>query len=129
MTSVYVAKECYKDESFILATQAKQVFYLQDNLNGPDWRIVEECNHRNVWDLPDIDLILGQSSSSVQLSVEPSGLDSLSTRHQSAIPEPVSNEGLNLENIEEEEFIDDLSDEETDDEDLMEEDDLSDDDD
>ena len=95
-------------------------------MNGPDWRIVEECNHRNVWDLPDIDLVLGQSSSSVQLSVEPSDLDSLSTRHQSARPEPVSNEGLDLENIEEEEFIDD---EETEDEDLMEEDDLSDNDD
>lgn len=127
LTSVYVAKEWYKDEPFILATQAKQVFYLEDNLNGPDWRIVEECNHRNVWDLPDIDLILGQSSSSVQLSVEPSDLDSLSTRHQSAIPEPVSNDAVNLlENIEEEEFIDD---EETEDEELMEEDDLSDDDD
>ena len=96
-------------------------------MNGPDWRIVEECNHQNVWDLPDIDLILGQSSSSVQLSVEPLDLDSLSTRHQSAIPEPVSNDAVNLlENIEEEEFIDD---EETEDEDLMEEDDLSDDDD
>ena len=58
--------------------------------------------------------------------MEPSNLDSLSTRHQSAIPEPVSNEGLNLENIEEEEFNDD---EEADDNDLMEEYDLSDDDD
>ena len=96
-------------------------------MNGPDWGIVEECNHRNVWDLLDIDLILGQSSSSVQLSVEPSDLDSLSTRHQSAIPEPGSNDAVNLlENIEEEEFIDD---EETEDEELMEEDDLSDEDD
>ena len=54
--------------------------------------------------------------------MEPSNLDSLSTRHQSAIPEPVSNEGLMLENIEEDEFIDY---EEADDDDLMEEDDLS----
>ena len=44
LTSVYVAKEWYKDEPFILGTQAKQVFYLEDNVNGPDWRIVEECN-------------------------------------------------------------------------------------
>lgn len=51
--SIYVNSEWYKDDPFILATQAKQVFYLDDLLRVRDWKLVERVNHRQIWDLKD----------------------------------------------------------------------------
>ena len=50
ITSVYVKEECYKDDPFILASQAKLIYYLRDIKNGDDWRIVNEYIPRNVSD-------------------------------------------------------------------------------
>lgn len=103
-TSVYVAKKWFTDEPFILATQAKQVFYLNDLHNGREWKIVEDCNHRFLWDLPDID---GPSSSTISLLVQSSDFDALSFHRPTSHPEPVHDD-----NVEEQDnFIDDEEDE------------------
>ena len=52
ISSIYTNAEWYKDDPFILTTQARQVFYTEDLLNGPNWRVVHHCEQRNVWDLP-----------------------------------------------------------------------------
>ena len=55
-TSVYVKEECYKDDPFVLASQAKLVYYLRDVKNGDDWRLVNEYIPRNVWDFSNSDV-------------------------------------------------------------------------
>ncbi|XP_057771556.1 uncharacterized protein LOC130992829 [Salvia miltiorrhiza] len=51
LTSIDVTSEWYKDEPFILATQAQQVFYLQDLSRGKNWMVVQKVNHRNIFDI------------------------------------------------------------------------------
>ena len=53
ITSVFTNAEWYKDDPFILASQAQQVFYISDPLNGPNWSVVHTFTHRHVWDIPD----------------------------------------------------------------------------
>ena len=43
----------YKNDPFILATQAQQVFYLDDYKNGHNWKVVQKVNHRHMWDVPE----------------------------------------------------------------------------
>uniref|UniRef100_A0A803NRX8 DUF4216 domain-containing protein n=1 Tax=Cannabis sativa TaxID=3483 RepID=A0A803NRX8_CANSA len=52
-TSINVSEEWYKDNPFILVIQTKQVFYLIDLLRGRNWKIVEDVNHRQFWDIED----------------------------------------------------------------------------
>ncbi|XP_060966714.1 uncharacterized protein LOC133035059 [Cannabis sativa] len=49
------ATEWYQNEPFILASQAKLIYYIPDLKNGKDWLIVNEYIPRNVWDFPDTD--------------------------------------------------------------------------
>lgn len=51
LTSVDITSEWYKDEPFILATQAQQVFYMMDMSRGKNWMTVEKVNHRNIFDI------------------------------------------------------------------------------
>ena len=56
----YVGKTWYDDQQYILATQAKQVFYLQDptqNNNYNNWRVVEEVHHQKLWNHPSIGVV------------------------------------------------------------------------
>ena len=39
----------YKNEPFILATMAKQVFYLDDPTMGEGWKVVQVMSHKNIW--------------------------------------------------------------------------------
>ncbi|XP_060968686.1 uncharacterized protein LOC133036192 [Cannabis sativa] len=72
--SINVSGEWYKDDPFILATQAKQVFYLDDLLRGRHWKIVENVNHRQIWDIEededDEDVVHDLSSSNFRLTVD-----------------------------------------------------------
>ena len=38
----------------ILATQAYQVFYLEDPKNGTNWKIVQVVQNKHVWDVPEV---------------------------------------------------------------------------
>ncbi|KAL5566711.1 hypothetical protein UlMin_029875 [Ulmus minor] len=67
--------ESYKDDQFILASQAQQVFYVEDPSRGPNWRVVQHVNHRSIWDITedgmsDIDLLQDNSSSNFTLFVD-----------------------------------------------------------
>ena len=77
ITSINISGEWYKDEPFILASQAKQVFYIDDPVRGRDWKVVQEVNHRQVWDYPDasemitdIDVVHDTNSSNFVLTVD-----------------------------------------------------------
>ena len=53
-TCLQVDKEWYKSDPFILASQARQVFYMDDPLKSTTnirWLIVEKFNHRHLWDI------------------------------------------------------------------------------
>jgi len=41
----------YKDDAFILATQATKVFYLDDNKHGEPWKVVQKFSHRHLWNV------------------------------------------------------------------------------
>ena len=76
ITSTNVSSEWYKDEPYILASQAKQVFYLDDLLRGRHWKIVEDVNHRQIWDIKDdeadadVDVVHDINSSNFVLTVD-----------------------------------------------------------
>ncbi|GKD66357.1 acidic leucine-rich nuclear phosphoprotein 32 family member A, partial [Tanacetum coccineum] len=74
-------KDAYRNQQYILATQARQVFYLEDPARRPlHWKVVEEVHHRKNF-LRDIvveddqDVIHGGTSSDVALSNEFPDLD------------------------------------------------------
>ncbi|KAJ9543051.1 hypothetical protein OSB04_022758 [Centaurea solstitialis] len=74
VTSINISSEWYKDDPYILATQAKQVFYIEDLSRNRNWRVVEDVNHRKIWDHPsikdvnEIDVIHDNSSSNFVLN-------------------------------------------------------------
>ncbi|XP_021320368.1 uncharacterized protein LOC8072978 isoform X2 [Sorghum bicolor] len=53
--SINISNLWCKKDSFILATQATQVFYLPDNKHGKNWRIVQRFNHRHLYNVSQID--------------------------------------------------------------------------
>ncbi|KAK9048839.1 hypothetical protein SSX86_032194 [Deinandra increscens subsp. villosa] len=51
ITSISTQYEWFKEDQYILTTQANQVFYLQDPSKRNDyWKVVQEVNHRKIWD-------------------------------------------------------------------------------
>lgn len=89
ITSIDTQREWHRDDQLIFATQAKQVFYIRepsrgDQRNNHRW-VVEEVNHRKIWDLPindtsivnvandsneSVDVIHSESSSSCRFSID-----------------------------------------------------------
>lgn len=55
LTSVNITSEWYTEEPFILATQAQQVFYLNDWARGKNWMVVQKVNHHNIYDIVERD--------------------------------------------------------------------------
>ena len=55
LTTIQVNSTWYDNDPFILATQAQQVFYLDDYKNGHNWKVVQKVNHRHIWDVPEND--------------------------------------------------------------------------
>ena len=82
-TSIFVKDLRYETEPFILANQAKQVFYLDDLFNGPNWKVVEHFSHRHIWDIPedalDVQPPIDQDnvSSTFNLTVEEPNIDTM----------------------------------------------------
>jgi hypothetical protein len=56
ITSINTEHEWHKEDQLIFASQAKQVFYIREpsrgNQNNNHRRVVENVNHRKIWDLP-----------------------------------------------------------------------------
>ncbi|XP_060969611.1 uncharacterized protein LOC133036865 [Cannabis sativa] len=76
ITSINIRGYWYQDEPYILANQAKQVFYLEDPLRGRDWKVVEDISHRQIWDIndnedeTDVDVVNDSNSSNFVLTVD-----------------------------------------------------------
>ncbi|KAD6795557.1 hypothetical protein E3N88_06453 [Mikania micrantha] len=73
----YVGNAWYDTKQYILATQAKQVFYLQDPYrNSTNWRVVQDVHHRKLWDHPsmsvanEIDILHDTQSSDYNFIVD-----------------------------------------------------------
>ncbi|XP_042952408.1 uncharacterized protein LOC122289468 isoform X2 [Carya illinoinensis] len=56
VTSVNMSRTWYKDDPFVLACQASQVFYLKDTNLGGSWHVVQKITYRNVYDVPQLEL-------------------------------------------------------------------------
>ncbi|KAL3619702.1 hypothetical protein CASFOL_034614 [Castilleja foliolosa] len=52
--SVRVDRKWYEEDSYILADQARQVFYINDPKLGRDWRVVIPVSHRHVYDVSEM---------------------------------------------------------------------------
>ena len=79
ITSINISSEWCKYDQFILVSQAKQVFYVDDLSNGPNGKVVVNVNHRHIWDIPDnvfpvlpsdIDMLYDNNSSNFTLSID-----------------------------------------------------------
>ena len=83
ITSISTQTEWFKNDQYILATQADQVFYLDEPSKAGQrvqsnrhWKVVQEVNHRKIWDRDIIteniepDLIHGSTSSDLSLSAD-----------------------------------------------------------
>ncbi|KAL0013741.1 hypothetical protein SO802_000810 [Lithocarpus litseifolius] len=53
-TSINVTSWWYQNNPFILSSQAKQVFYLQDTKLRDPWKIVQCIQHRGVFNVPKV---------------------------------------------------------------------------
>ena len=54
IVSVRVTGKWYENDSYILADQARQVFYVNDPKLGADWRVVQPFQHRHIYDVDEI---------------------------------------------------------------------------
>lgn len=55
LTSVNVSNLWYEDDPYVLASQAQQVFYVDDHKNGANWKVVHKMEHRHLWDVSEVD--------------------------------------------------------------------------
>jgi hypothetical protein len=53
--SINVQSLWYKTDPFILSSQAKKIFYIQDTSLSKDWRVVQKFEHRNIYDVAEKD--------------------------------------------------------------------------
>nr|GFA33923.1 hypothetical protein [Tanacetum cinerariifolium] len=80
MTQIDTRGEAFKNDQYILVTQVKQVFYLEDNAK-PHWKVVEHVNHKKFFDggvivvEVDPDIIHFYNSSNLSLSTSLNYLD------------------------------------------------------
>ncbi|CAI0559000.1 unnamed protein product [Linum tenue] len=59
ITSIKVDRLWYSSDPYILATQAKQIFYINDPKLGSNWRVVQRLNHRHIFsgDIESVDIL------------------------------------------------------------------------
>nr|GEV79037.1 hypothetical protein [Tanacetum cinerariifolium] len=82
MTQIWANGESFKDVQYILATQVKQVFYLEDMVRRPpNWKVVKDVNHKKfsnegvIMEEEDHDVIHFENSSDLTLSTSLNDLD------------------------------------------------------
>lgn len=54
--SVNIERLWYKNDAFILSTQSRKIFYLQDTKEGKNWRVVQKFEHRNHFNVAEKDI-------------------------------------------------------------------------
>jgi hypothetical protein len=53
--SINIQGRWYKNDPFIMAIDASQVFFLEDTKFGPSWRVLQEFGHRHIFDVKESD--------------------------------------------------------------------------
>uniref|UniRef100_A0A9I9E4Z1 DUF4216 domain-containing protein n=1 Tax=Cucumis melo TaxID=3656 RepID=A0A9I9E4Z1_CUCME len=53
--SLNTSRFWYAEEPVILATQAHQVFYVDDLKNGINWKVVQVIQNKRIWDVPEVE--------------------------------------------------------------------------
>ncbi|KAA0051737.1 uncharacterized protein E6C27_scaffold60G001270 [Cucumis melo var. makuwa] len=53
--SLNTSRFWYAEEPVILATQAHQVFYVDDPKNGTNWKVVQLIQNKRIWDVPEVE--------------------------------------------------------------------------
>ncbi|KAA0036909.1 late secretory pathway protein AVL9-like [Cucumis melo var. makuwa] len=53
--SLSTSRFWYAEEPVILATQAHQVFYVDDSKNGRNWKVVQVVQNKHIWDVPEVE--------------------------------------------------------------------------
>jgi hypothetical protein len=53
--SINIQGRWYKNDPYIMATDAAQIFLLEDTKFGPNWRVVQEFGHRHIFDVEESD--------------------------------------------------------------------------
>ncbi|KAK9187691.1 hypothetical protein WN944_019089 [Citrus x changshan-huyou] len=112
----------YKNDLFVLAIQAQQVFYVDDYKLRSNWKVVNKIQHRHVWDVPEIDKIeesfetvdnICQENESydIQMAVEEEGLDGRQFHRHDVSPEEVSNDEIHNEGLMLKEEVSDVGEE------------------
>lgn len=46
------------DDPFIFATQTKQVFYINNDKLGNNWKVVQIIQNKQLWDVPKVDVLV-----------------------------------------------------------------------
>ncbi|XP_070677853.1 uncharacterized protein [Malus domestica] len=55
LLSVNTTRRWYDEDPYILATMAKQIFYLDDPKVGNGWKVVQKIDRRGLYDIPEVD--------------------------------------------------------------------------
>ncbi|KAA0050362.1 uncharacterized protein E6C27_scaffold88G00940 [Cucumis melo var. makuwa] len=53
--SLNTSRFWYAEEPVILATQAHQVFYVDDPKNGSNWKVVQVIQNKRIWDVSEVE--------------------------------------------------------------------------
>ena len=56
LTSINASGTWYENDPLVLASQAKQVFYLNDIKLGKDWKIVQKFQHHHIFDVQELEV-------------------------------------------------------------------------
>ena len=68
--SINTSRFLFAEEPLILATQAHQVFYLEDPKNGINWKIFQVVQNKRVWDVPEVEDIENNQLNVMEIVVE-----------------------------------------------------------
>ena len=127
LTSINVSNTWFKNDPFVLATQASQVFYLDDYKAGTNWKVAMKVTQRHIWDVIEKDniedIVDGNNdeayqegeSSDVQWVVQEGNLDAIQlVRTGANSNEEISAPAFDLNDEENDNFIYEISEEEDD---------------
>ena len=51
--SINIEGRWYKNDPFLLATDASQIFFLEDTKFGDAWQVVQDFGHRHIYDVEE----------------------------------------------------------------------------
>ena len=90
ITSITTNSEWHKDKPYILASQAKKIFYIDDLLNYRNWKVVKDLFKQAGWDLQhttttvagEFAMFQTSNSSSFILTVKLGDLEFINLTHE-----------------------------------------------